>query len=389
MSTNNDLYDNDIKALLVWDGGKDITIPEHMGVARVDQMLGTPAEQLTELAGRICYDSLGSEKSRGSKDYHGHIQEVGHLSVCEHFNFTISLDYVELDTLFSVLINRPGIFFTTVQPRVGAAITLNLRTILEWDSWTKQLAKSYGSSPTGAYVTSANYLGDVVRYWGNQLAPQIIKAPNADVLRSLTGSSRLVQPRDRSQMWVSLYMGGSRGFSHEQVRHGDFTAISQRSTRYCDESESRWITHPLITRYVNYAQSSLNHFDEDALADIRNQCNDSLATARVTYQKWVEILTAFLTGQGVSAANARKQSRGAARGYLGNALYTDMIFSANVTQWRRMLLARGNGAADAEIRIMYNRALPVLKQSRYGKEFSDLELRNAPDGIGFEIFQQE
>jgi len=45
---------------------------------------GTDMEQLTELAGRVCYDSYRAPKHRDSISYHQHIKEVGHGSVTEH-----------------------------------------------------------------------------------------------------------------------------------------------------------------------------------------------------------------------------------------------------------------------------------------------------------------
>jgi hypothetical protein len=53
-------FDGVIKAALVWDGGSNVVIPQEMGVPRADQMQGTTMERLAELAGRVCYDSLGS-----------------------------------------------------------------------------------------------------------------------------------------------------------------------------------------------------------------------------------------------------------------------------------------------------------------------------------------
>jgi thymidylate synthase ThyX len=84
----------------------------------------------------------------------------------------------------------------------------------------------------------------------------------------------------------------------------------------------------------------------------------------------------------VDAFTARKQARGAARGYLGNALFTELIFSASVAQWRRILAQRLNAAADAEIREMAADVLPILKGCRYGSDFADMNTKPSPDGIG-------
>jgi thymidylate synthase ThyX len=60
---------------------------------------------------------------------------------------------------------------------------------------------------------------------------------------------------------------------------------------------------------------------------------------------------------------ARKQARGAARGYLGNALASDMLFTTSVTGWKWILSQRKNKLADAEIREVYTPAWTALQSS--------------------------
>ncbi len=96
-------------ARLVYDGGSEVFITPEMGMPRDDQMQGTVAEQLTELAGRVCYDSLGKGRPSFShmsvagipgdiwkpqrvEGYHDHILGSGHGSVLEHFNFTVRFE---------------------------------------------------------------------------------------------------------------------------------------------------------------------------------------------------------------------------------------------------------------------------------------------------------
>ena len=134
-----------IKASLVYDGRGYPNIPEEMGKPKAGQMEGMPAEQLTELAGRVCYDSLG--KGRDSKEYHEHILKVGHLSVCEHFHFTVQAD-VELGRqefgrikhepllyLYQAMANRPGAYIAPYGHN-GVRLTVNLRTVLDWTKYT-------------------------------------------------------------------------------------------------------------------------------------------------------------------------------------------------------------------------------------------------------------
>lgn len=333
-------------AELVYDG-EELIIPERMGVPREDQMRGTDAERLIELCGRVCYDSLG--KGRASGEYHQHINETRNHSVCEHFNITIEI-VDRMATNFAVtLLNRPGTY--AWYPSVDTIrITLNPRCLIEWEGFGRH--------------NDTMLFGTLLRHM-EPLVPSYAPVPLAAFS---TNNARVVEPIIDEERWVSMFMVGSRGFSHEQVRHGDFTAISQRSTRYCDESESEWVPHPL--------ESAFHGHDQHMLDD------PFVKGAQERYQQCVAALEPWIKARGVDATTARKQARGAARGYLGNALETEMIFSANVTQWRRMLKQRLHPAADAEIRQVYVHVLDALRSSRYGDRFDDVTTEPSPDGIG-------
>ena len=64
--------------MLVWDG-KNFHVPEALGKPRSDQLNSTNLDNLVELAGKCCYDSLGT--GRNSQDYHKHITKIEHTSV--------------------------------------------------------------------------------------------------------------------------------------------------------------------------------------------------------------------------------------------------------------------------------------------------------------------
>ena len=282
-------------AELVFDNTTDcLYVPSCMGLPREDQLQGTQAERLVELCGRICYDSLG--KGRSSKEFHEHIRESGHLSVLEHFNFTVRF---EGRLPLPELLNRPGVWVDLDR----SCVTANLRAIVEWDKWGGGFAQA----------------GLTLRHFAAQLAPQIVSPP----IGFEAARAALVPAQTDEERWVSLLLSGSRGFSHEAIRHRFRTAVSQRSTRYCDESESLWVLHPELkyqTAEILRATAACQH----------------------AYRRIVEDLTA--------AGKDRKTARGAARGYLGNALYTEMIFSASVAQWKRIFAQRISVHANAEIR---------------------------------------
>jgi thymidylate synthase ThyX len=112
----------------------------------------------------------------------------------------------------------------------------------------------------------------------------------------------------------------------------------------------------------------------------------SEAGDKLTYDYLVNCLQGYLKNKGVEGTQARKQARGAARGFLGLALHTEMVFTAPVSAWQWMLSQRGTKLADAEIRVMYTTGdksvLNCLKSSRYGHYFENYKIEDCPDGIG-------
>lgn len=373
-------WDGEISAELVWDGTDEVRIPACMGTPRADQMQGTTAERLSELCGRICYDSLG--KGRSSRDYHGHILAVGHFSTIEHFAFTVEITFATLghaERALGWFVNRPGVRATRRADRIR--VTTNPRAVREW---LRHSAVDNGSRSAGLFLreslrTSAPALVDALEFHESDME----RAANYSGIEAVVED----EPENDDERWISLYVSGSRGFSHEIVRHGDWTAISQRSTRYVDESESDWVMHPLVEKFLRehparplgdrlHLSTEPHEMIHDGLAEVRRE------SARL-YDGLVKLLEPWLVAKGVDKATARKQARGAARGVLGNALATEMIFSASVQQWRHMLNMRAADAADAEIRACFARAvLPELKRSRYGDRFSDLDVQPSSDGIG-------
>lgn len=177
---------------------------------------------------------------------------------------------------------------------------------------------------------------------------------------------------------ISFYIAGvSRGCTHELVRHRSGCAISQRSTRYVDESESDWCWHPLLAA----AQREM----EDTSGDPR--CEETQRNAQATYRRIVALIEAYLIRHGADNLTARKQARGAARGALGNALETALVWTANLRALRNVLEQRASEFADAEIRLLanalYEAALPIVPEY-----LGDYERVPCPDGIGYGLRTQ-
>jgi thymidylate synthase (FAD) len=167
---------------------------------------------------------------------------------------------------------------------------------------------------------------------------------------------------------IGFYLEMSRGCSHEWVRHRAGCAISQRSTRFCDESESDYLLHPLILQVC----------DETELSSIR----DEISRHRDMYRQLVSKVQSSMEARGVERLTARKQARGAARGILGNALTTSMVWTGNIRAIRNVIEQRATPWADAEIRLL---AYKVWEQSIQvcPEWFADYEEYPSPDGVGY------
>jgi thymidylate synthase ThyX len=360
-----------VTAKLVWDGGDKILIPEEMGKPRADQLQGSAFEQLSELAGRVCYDSLSV--GRNSVDYHRHIKDVGHLSVYEHAHMTVEVK-LPIDAFANIFLNRPGLW--VIPKRDSFRVTFNPRNILEWDGWSESVEVDDCINKPSEYK-----IGHVLSYHAEQAYPMMVtpRDRDKDYVKWIKKNSKAVTPIGEEEKWVTMFMVGSRGMSHELVRHGDRTGISQRSTRFVAENESEWIDHPLVQEYDKYLARTKSVGDA---ANFMGRIYEGKNLAKKIYGEVVETLQPWLVSKGVDKTTARKQARGAARGYLGNALLTEVIFSASVAQWKRMIRMRACAAADAEIRAVFVQAVAALKESRYGDSFSAFKIVPAADGIG-------
>lgn len=125
--------------------------------------------------------------------------------------------------------------------------------------------------------------------------------------------------------------GISRACSHELVRHRVGVAISQRSSRYCNELGSEFVDHPAM---------------EKLSLDLKREIQEFYGTARTLYRKIQDELTA--------AGFDKKTTNGAARYVLPHSLSTELVWTSNVRELRHIIKMRCSPAADAEIRnLMY------------------------------------
>jgi len=374
------MADNELMARLVYDGGDAVLIPPEMGTPREDQMQGSPIDRVTELCGRICYDSLG--KGRNSAEYHKHIRDSRHFSVLMHAPITceVSLPPGALLHNWLSLANRPGAWFTVAPYGMRsvntARVTINLAAIAQWERFTPPYVGELGK---GSFDL-CEVMGRLLYYEMRKAAP-LAATTDGDTWGNETVEVRRVEPEFPEERWISLYLRGGRTMSHEQVRHHYHCAVSQRSSRYCDEDGSPVVTHPLLDAYMA----------DGGTPPLYEKYANVIESARQLYRDIIADLTPWWQAKHpeLSKLDVRKQVRGAARGILPMSLSTEMIFSASVSQWLFMLNQRACEAADAEIRCLFagyegwhGTVIDALRNSRYSNCFEHLVGKRSADGIG-------
>lgn len=141
--------------------------------------------------------------------------------------------------------------------------------------------------------------------------------------------------------------GVSRGLTHELVRHRVGVAISQRSTRYVDESQSRIVVPPLLVVWP---------WDSHEVAVVKLQAQQRLLEA---HQAACKTYTALVGG--IGGRTPRKVARGAARAVLGNGLETSLVWTCNLRTLLNVARQRANENADLEIRLLVVRLLKLAQ----------------------------
>jgi hypothetical protein len=280
-------------------------------------------------------------------------------SVQEHCNFTFVNDSYKHEAQREIMLsclNRPGVYVNKVGKEIR--ITANVRSIKEWYLWNNNIVND----------SVHNMLGYFLRREARKYVPFALKEVNKELEELNVDSDHfkiVFDKVDPNERWITILVSGvSRNLSHEQVRHKFSTAVSQRSTRYVDESDTEFEWHPLLNKYETK--------DKNLGIDILKL----EVSSRDIYTRTYNYLEECLSKDGIDKFTAKKQARGAARGALLTCLGTEFVFSATIAQWKRMLSQRMSDAADAEIRLMYNLILEKLQDE------IKIDMKDSQDKIG-------
>jgi thymidylate synthase ThyX len=294
-----------------------------------------------EFSGRSCYNSTKQLNSRNSKDYHAHINDSGHSSVQEHSVIAVQFDVSTnaIASMFAACANRPGVF---IEAEFGVDsqyvyVIANIRAIREWQTFTPKWKNGLGwhqsnSMIESSLISEAKVNAPLAMFDIPDIDQALLKHTGAYQLSFGTYNKdcpAILHPYITHSFFIN---GISRNLTHELIRHKFQTAVSQRSTRYVDESESAFIQHPLE---LQYGVGGLSH--------------DIERISREAYKDTYQYLYGKQIAKGVDPHTARKQARGAARGYLLSSLETQLVFTATAAQWQRIFAQRNHPSADAEI----------------------------------------
>ena len=146
---------------------------------------------------------------------------------------------------------------------------------------------------------------------------------------------------------ISVRFVCDRGVTHEIVRHR-LAAYSQESTRYCNYSKDKFGNQLTFIKPI--------FFDVDSHA----------------YDDWIAACgrceNVYMT---MLASGARPEE---ARSILPNSIKTELVMTADITEWRHFFKMRCSPAAHPQIREV---AIPLLKdmQTMYPALFDDIDVR--------------
>jgi len=143
---------------------------------------------------------------------------------------------------------------------------------------------------------------------------------------------------------VSVRFISNRGFTHELVRHR-LAAYSQESTRYCNYSKDKFRGHTtfIIPPFLEIEPGIY--------------CEDDWHLWEHTNERhWMEHM--ILCEKAYNGAIARNWKPQEARGLLPIDLKTEIIITANLTEWLHIFKLRTSAAAHPQMRELM---IPLLR----------------------------
>lgn len=254
-----------------------------------------------EQIGRTCYKSEDRITDTSYKSFVMNMIMNKHYAMLEHavFTFFMSSEFIELDIDTGTL---PSKFFNISLLRNGrAVVSANIRSILESHGYTlDEIIKILG--------TYKPEVLSVIHGYGDTL-----KCSKESYI--VSDESQLPESVRDNHVFRTFKFTTDRGVSHELVRHR-VASFAQESTRYCNYSKDKFgneitVIKPCITR-----------------EDFENSDKE------VFYANWdIAMRSAENAYFNMLNSGATPQE---ARSVLPNSLKTEIVVTANQTEWHHI-----------------------------------------------------
>lgn len=258
-----------------------------------------------------------------------------------------------------ILVTRPSIVWDGVAELMGEEYGIQQPSIASGPR-TKELTAGWKRSDSDSEGDSIPELFGRLCYsaWGDRQGRIGARDYIANILSGGHGSVL------SHAVWGFVICHAGRGFTHQMVRHGVGTALSQESQHFIRYGEEGEKNAPEAAVCLTGIPPELHEgFIEDCRTSIRN------------YEKLWKNIRAMLPLD----AKVKKIVSGAARGLLPNALESRLGFSANARALRHVCQLRGTEANTLEIRLVAV-ALTRIMLVEASSLFQDFSIGEGSDG---------
>lgn len=354
-------------AHLVYDGDDSrFHIPETLGSAEQQPIVGSPLEQLSEFVAFLS-ESLDS----GDEFIHIHraLIERGLRNPYRHAVFGVVVTAGTADEAWKwagMLFGEPDYWGRVVG--TDLRITTNLRAMI----------RGFGDSPIRdtqvpmALAVVATALAPQFP-WSETGIAHIVERLPQEATHDRGTAMKAEHPGER---WVTVYVQAGMRLLAEVGGSLQVGVMARRTAKF-DDSGMPWIINPLLKEYLKACESQ--HGEVFAALDAHIQ--DFAAGSQRLYDEIVSHLEAY--------SRSDVQARVSASGFLGQCVRSEAVITTTVAEWQRLLRVNGDFRVPAEARHLFvgkregePSIFDALIRSRYRESFLGAQPRLSPDGVG-------
>lgn len=287
----------------------------------LDSKNKTPYEQI-ELAGRTCYKSEDSITEDSAVKFCATMKKNGHFAMLEHAAIHLLMDvsdFVELrnvlnlyTTIDSADNTRNTFIHSTLLAQEHAIVTGTLRSFYELCQAEPSFTNVIG------YALKAKF-PEIFDDFVAPLAPNSVEVIDDDKVKEMVrtyGDERLKDSILSDHIMHTMKFTCDRGVSHEFVRHRP-ASFAQESTRYCNYSKGKFGGEIAVIEPFFYEPGS----------EAYNLWKEGCEHDEKIYFKLLEL--------GRTPQEARDN--------LPTSTKTDIIITANETEWQHIIDLRYHG----------------------------------------------